>query len=47
MSAPDTWTFAALIIGVTMFTLLAAGLTFAVTERLAMRREGRKGARNA
>ena len=46
MSAPDTWTFAVILVAVTVGALLAAGLIFALIDWRAVRREG-KGARNA
>lgn len=43
MSAPAVWQLAALLVGVTVFTLIAAGVTFAIAEWVAMRREGKAG----
>ena len=46
MTAPNTWTFAVILVGLTVGTLVAAGLAFALYERRAMRHEG-KAARHA
>lgn len=41
MTAPDTWTFAVIIVATTVCTLLAVGGVFALRERRAMRNEAR------